>query len=409
MSEIQQDVKSVLTKSLSLRRWKVYLKKRIRQGFRRAYGSTPPITETAIASTLAYWLAGLIFTHTTIPFFAAIACWICMGFTRDRAPRRVLEMGSGVAIGILFGDLFGIYFGVGVWQVLVILIIAPIVARFLDRGDLFTIQAAINSLVILMFSAMQFGGIFDRLGDAFVGAAVAFVFTVLLPRDVSSRPTRYLRSAFGELKEVLDGLSRAIGWGDQIRLTELQMELRSLRQTWTGGYTTVRNADEVTYLNPSLKKERTRVLKLKREYILLERIQNILSTILRQSTNVVAELGALPQAGEALTIAAAAVHEMRKSLDDFEAKTKGRALAIEFAAHCQPDPLTNPTTGSDSWRSTALFALYRNLAVDILQLSGMTWKEATEHIPGAQDVNFMLDFDPELGDEADRMWTGSQN
>lgn len=394
-----------LRRGFSWRRWRVYLKKRIRQGYRRAKGSSLPIAETAIAATVAYWFAGICFTHAdSVPFFAPIACWICMGFTRDRSPRKVLEMGSGVAIGLAFGDFFGSYFGIGIWQIFAILLVAPIVARFLDRGDLFTIQAAINSLVILMFAATNSGAIFDRLGDALIGAGVAFVFTVFLPRNVSNRPTRYLKSSFGELAEVMIRLSQGIGWGDQELLADSQMELHSLHQTWSGGYLTIRTADEVTYLNPSLRRERTRVLQLKREYLLVERIQTTLQAILRESVNSVAEFGALPKAGEALTIAAEAVNVMRISLDDMEHITKGRELALIFAAQCSAVEV-NFGQKSDNWHAPALFSLYRNLAIDLLQLSGFTLKEARAKLPGNEDLHYALDLDPELGDESDRMWT----
>ncbi|WP_217617424.1 FUSC family protein, partial [Cellulomonas sp. GbtcB1] len=68
------------------------------------------------------------------PFFPPVSPWIAPGSTADRALRRVAELAVGVAIGVGLGDLVVHVSGTGAWQVAFVLLVAALIARFLDRG-----------------------------------------------------------------------------------------------------------------------------------------------------------------------------------------------------------------------------------------------------------------------------------
>ena len=88
------------------------------------------------------------------PFFAPVSAWIALGFTTDRSVRRVAELAVGVAIGVGLGDLLVHLIGNGAWQVAVVLFVAAILARFLDRGGMLTTQAGVQALVIVGLPAV---------------------------------------------------------------------------------------------------------------------------------------------------------------------------------------------------------------------------------------------------------------
>lgn len=65
---------------------------------------------------------------TPPPFFAPVAAWICLGFTYNRVPRKVLEIGAGAAIGVGLGEVILGTLGAGGWQLAIGLLVGALVA-----------------------------------------------------------------------------------------------------------------------------------------------------------------------------------------------------------------------------------------------------------------------------------------
>ena len=74
---------------------------------------------------------------------------MALGFTMDRSVRRVAELAVGVALGVALGDLVVHVIGKGAWQMAVVLFLAAIIGRFLDRGAMLTTQAGVQAIVIV--------------------------------------------------------------------------------------------------------------------------------------------------------------------------------------------------------------------------------------------------------------------
>ena len=164
-----------------------YFAGRARAGLRRVRGAAFPIVEGAAAAAVAWTVSANLLERPT-PILAPLAAWGCMGFKPDRRPRQVAEIGAGAFLGVLLGDLAATFWTIGPLQIFVAIIVAGLVARFLDNGDLFTVQATINVVVVLgLASAGMAGGVRDRWIDAIVGSGVAFVFAVLMPRRPTTR------------------------------------------------------------------------------------------------------------------------------------------------------------------------------------------------------------------------------
>ena len=141
------------------------------------------------------------------PFFAPVAAWVALGFSADRNLRRVAELAIGVAVGVLAGDLLVHLIGNGPVQVAVVLAIAVLVARFLDRGDLLAIQAGVQAVVVVVLPPTAAGPV-GRWVDALVGGLIALVVAALSPQDPRRRVRAVAEEAMTELADLLQVLAR---------------------------------------------------------------------------------------------------------------------------------------------------------------------------------------------------------
>jgi hypothetical protein len=158
-----------------MRRWGVFAVGEVRTGLRRVRGSVVPLLQSAMAAGLAWFLAEQLLGRQA-PLFAPIAAFVCLGFKVDRVPRKVAEMGVGATVGVLIGEVISLYLGAGWWQMALALISGAMIGRFLDRGELTTMQGGVNAMVVVGMTsyAAQSGGFTGRWMDAIVGALVAW-------------------------------------------------------------------------------------------------------------------------------------------------------------------------------------------------------------------------------------------
>lgn len=163
-----------------------FLRNRFRIGLKRSGASVYPALQMTICAVGAYAFAEYVLGHQG-PLFAATAALISLGFSREPRTRRVLEVGIGCTLGITIGELLLHVLGNGLWQAAVVLFASLMLARFLDRGVIFTTQLGLQSLLVVLLPAPD-GGVFTRSVDAIVGGVFALVVTMLAPRDPRREP-----------------------------------------------------------------------------------------------------------------------------------------------------------------------------------------------------------------------------
>ncbi len=71
-----------------------------------------PVAQTALAASLAYFLAAYVIGSDQ-PFFAPIAAVISLGLTLGQRGRRAIEVVLGVVVGLVVADLLVLALGVG--------------------------------------------------------------------------------------------------------------------------------------------------------------------------------------------------------------------------------------------------------------------------------------------------------
>lgn len=388
---------------IDARRARLFVTSFLRQGWLRARGSFVPILQSAVGAALAWFIAHDLLGRPD-PMFAPIATWVCLGFKLDRVPRKVAELGAGATLGVLVGEAFTLVFQAGAWQIFVVLVVSALLGRFLDRGDLFTIQSGVNGIVVLamtVYAATASGGTTTPAGrgsDALVGSLVAFVFAVLMPRHPTERPRRYAANALTEFARTLEMLAHGLKTADVEEIQEAALAHRSLRRVMDTWEQTLVTAREVVNLNPTLRRERPVTRELDRLYRLARRADRSAMMLNRQSLGMSEEVGRIPVLGGLIADTAVAMRAIVDAVRAWERPTRAQELLKDVARRSDPTLMTH----REGWRPVALMSLQRALVVDLLQMTGLSRAQARALLPESQGRPFAVDapIPPDRSDDA---------
>src|SRR5919107_4454134 len=103
------------------------IRSRVEEAFGRLGVGVWPILQTAVAASLAWFLASAVLGHDQ-PFFAAIAAVVSTGVVVGQEGRRAIELVFGVACGLAVADLLVVLIGTGTVQIGVVVALAMAVA-----------------------------------------------------------------------------------------------------------------------------------------------------------------------------------------------------------------------------------------------------------------------------------------
>jgi uncharacterized membrane protein YgaE (UPF0421/DUF939 family) len=159
-----------------------WLAPRLRATVTRLRHSLWPITQTAVAAGLSYYIAHTLIGHGQ-PFFAPIAATVSMGTSSDLRGQRAAQLVFGTALGIAIGVGIEALLGTGPVALGVAVFLALNVALavgygFFARGMMFSNQMANAAILVIALHSRTAG--WDRLFDALIGGGVALIFSLLL-------------------------------------------------------------------------------------------------------------------------------------------------------------------------------------------------------------------------------------
>jgi hypothetical protein len=118
--------------------------------------------------------------------------------------------------------------------------------------------------------------------------------------------------------------------------------------------------------------------------------------LLRQSRGVVDEWGPDPDAAGLMDDVAAVLNALAGSVRHWHPPWLARTRAKDLAADCAPH-LAQP----EEWRHSALLSVLRSMAIDLLQLTGLSRDQARYYLPGTgTDVSSLS----VRGDEESGVW-----
>ena len=183
------------------------------------------IGQCALAAGIAWFIAADVLGHQA-PFFAPIAAVVSLGTTYGQRLRRVAEVTVGVAVGVFLADLIVAAIGSGWWQLAIIVALAMSTAILLDGGQLFMMQAAVQSIVVAALVANP-GAALTRWTDALIGGAVALVAATVVPAAPLRRPREQAARVVRKVAELLRAAADVMVDGVVDRALALLADARS--------------------------------------------------------------------------------------------------------------------------------------------------------------------------------------
>lgn len=370
-------IAAALGRSMDARRWRVLLTVRARLGARRTRESLAPILTAAVTAGVAYFVSHELLGHV-VPMFAPIAAWLVLGHSADRQLRRAVEFGVGMTLGVWFGEVFLQLFGTGAVQITVVLALSALVAKFLDRGVLMTTQAGVQAVVIVAMpaSVIATDGALGRWSDALVGALLAILVTAVLPVNITSRPRALARTALTELAAVLTTLARGLRAGDPQLAADALTQGRGSQPLLDSWSSAMRSARDMVRVNPGLRGDRGTVGELSRAATLTDRAMRNTRVVSRRAVVAIEEDGAAPDIADHVDTLATAMTSLAGALGRGDPPVHARATLVAVAGELAPERYAE-----DGWRQQTLVSLLRSLAVDGLEIAGMTHGQASSELP----------------------------
>ncbi|GAA4694953.1 FUSC family protein [Promicromonospora umidemergens] len=349
------------------------LRTRLRQGWTRARAGLLPIAQASLAAGIAYAVAHYVLGHE-MPFFAPVAAWVCLGFTALRDVRRVAEMAVGVAVGVGMGDLLVHLIGSGWWQLTVVLFIAAIAARFIDRGALLVIQAGAQAIIVVGLPSVS-GGPIGRWTDALIGGAIALLVALLTPGDTRRRPRALAEQAVTELAETLETLARGMRSRDVDDVGAALVRGRASEPVLAEWQEGARAARELARISVG-RMHRGELARLEGQAVLVDRTMRSVRVLARRVVPVLEGDHDVDPVAGLVEGFASAVRQLASDVGSGGDGSRGREALTIVAAQADPR-----TVGEGDWQVQSLVMLLRSPIVDTLEAAGASPGEARDALP----------------------------
>ena len=196
----------------------------------RLQGRLWPILQTAIAATVAWYLAVLLLPDGR-PSFASIAAVICLGASYGQRGSKSLQLVAGVVLGICVASAIVALIGAGSLQIGLMVVLAMSAAVLLRGGELLTAEAAVSAILLVSLdpTASDFSFTLNRIFEGLIGGGVALAVSALVfPPDPALHVGRAAQAVFAGLGGALERLATALDRGDAELAREALAEARGL-------------------------------------------------------------------------------------------------------------------------------------------------------------------------------------
>lgn len=357
-------------------RARVVLDARARQGWARVRTSFVPLLQASLAAGASFGIAHYVLGHD-YPFFAPVSAWVALGFSADRQVRRVAELAIGVAVGVAAGDLFVHLLGSGWWQISVVLLVAGLAGRFIDRGVLLTTQAGVQAIVIVgLPAAVLTDGPVGRWTDALVGGGVALLVATLGSTDPRHRPREAARSAMHEMAAMLRALAVGLRTDDPSGAEDALVRGRSAEPAFADWHAFAAGARETARVSPGLIRYRDELTMLQEAGAKADHAMRNGRVLARRAVAVLGTGRALGPMAELVEDLADASVEIAVSFGTDLSLDRARADLRAIATRTDPFALA-----PEDWQAQSLVLLLRSLVVDLQEVAGVDPTAARENLP----------------------------
>ncbi len=329
----------------------------------------PAVVQITVAATAAYAFARFVLGHE-VPVVAVTMTISSLGFARDARPRRVLETVVGMLVGISLSEIIVLTLGTGIAQLVFVLALTMLTARFFSPTAGFAVAAATQSMLVVLLPAPD-GGVFVRTIDGVVGAVLALLVTALIPRDPRRAARRDARNLFSTIDESLATVAHALDDADEPAADLALTRLRRTQQLVDEWNVSLDSARSISRLSPFLRRHLPDLARQQRLLTGLDLATRHLRVITRRVDILVRD-------GRGRPALAALVRELGEGIRQLETdETHARATLTALAARLDPAEVTPGAEVTES----VMVILLRPLVVDLLVASGLPLDEARALLP----------------------------
>ena len=332
------------------------------------------VGQCAVAAAVAWFLAAEVLGHAD-PVFAPIAAVVSLGTSYGQRLRRVVEVTSGVAIGVLLGDLLVLQVGTGAWQIGLIVALAMVTAVLLDAGTLFVTQAAIQSIFVVALLPGS-DAAFTRWTDALVGGAVALAAATLVPAAPLRRPRDAAARVLRTVSDLLRGAAEVMAEGDVEHGRTL---LAEARETDVLVRRLQHAADEgmaVVSSSPFRVRHRPGIRRMAELVEPLDRSLRSTRVLVRQVAAAAYHRRPVPTAYVGLAL------ELADAVDEVVAELAADRLAeAARPALLAVGEATGRVERAEEMTAEVVLAQLRSVVVDVLMITGLDQQEAVDSLP----------------------------
>jgi len=307
---------------------------------------------------------------------------------RGQRTRRAIELVIGVALGIAVADLMVSALGTSTPVLMLVVALAMSAALLLGGGPLLVSQAGVSAIFVATIERPDTVTA-DRFIDALIGGAVALlVAQVLLPRDPVAQVREAAHALSAKLTLALRETAAALDESDRDRARRALTTARGADPQLADLGDAIDVARETVSMRPPVWRARERLPLYAGALAQLDHAVRNTRVLARRAVSALkrADAAPPPAVAEAVRLLADAVDELVRHLDEPEAETSSRRLALEAARRA-----TAVLEDRNDLQTSALVAQVRSTAYDLLRGSGLTEDEASAALedalePAAEDA-----------------------
>jgi uncharacterized membrane protein YccC len=309
-----------------------------------------------------------------------VSAVISLGVARGRRTVRAIELTVGVAVGIAVADLIVHALGGGTLVLMLVVTLSMIAALLLGAGTLLVNQAAISAILVVATLKPGQGPSPSRLLDALIGGAIALlVGQVLFPRDPVRAMAKAARPVVSDLAVALTATGEALRDGDEARARRALEIARETDGDLAAFFDAVALARETFVLRRPGRRTRERLPLYADAAQQMDYAVRNTRVLARRVLNAIRRgYGAPPELADAIGLLGDAVLALGHQLEDPQAESATRRLALEAAVKA-----TSVLDRDPGLSMNVIIGQIRSTAIDLLRGSGLSGEEARNALDAA--------------------------
>lgn len=348
----------------------------VRAATLRVRDSLSAIVQIVAAALAAYAFAHFVLGHHN-PFLSVTVCISSLSLARDARPRRVLDTALGITFGVVLANISLLLIGRGMWQLVVVLALVILMARFVHKSPGFAVAAGIQASLVQLIPVVN-GHEIERPVDAIVGGAIALAATALVPRDARRLAKGDERALLEQLEGGIRRLESALHHGDAERAEHALEYLRDTDRMLSDWNTSLESAKAITAISPFLRHQRDDVERQRQVRVALDYAVRNARVVARRVWQLLAEDGTpRPELARTFEEIAIGLGELGAAVDDPDDLPQARQSLTLAIVRLHP---ASDDTEHDVQNITVLMQC-RPLLVDLLTAAGLSVDEARACLP----------------------------